>query len=251
MTKHVNHKLYQAGLLVINSWFGKCEDCFSKCRILILGLIDGESMQRKQYSSYESLKEEPLSEAFEVSVTKTIVQRVQNIESKGPLERRCSPGLINTPQEKRPCYDDGQSMELDAPKLDICKKEVEEESTGPRERRPYYDGDQRWELNAPKHDECKKETRDYNRKRQLESTRDNAVKRRTCMNHSLQEWLPDIDRKGGEDWCDRSCLALGSLPFKVDEAEIDLEDTAFLKWTDYQNFVAEGLHSSEGDSEEF
>ncbi|KAJ6961918.1 hypothetical protein NC652_000775 [Populus alba x Populus x berolinensis] len=100
--------------------------------------------------SYESLKEEPLSEAFEVSVTKTIVQRVQNIESKGPLERRCSPGLINTTQEKRPCYDDGQSMELDAPKLDICKKEVEEESTGPRERRPYYDGDQRWELNAPK-----------------------------------------------------------------------------------------------------
>ncbi|KAJ6944903.1 hypothetical protein NC651_000710 [Populus alba x Populus x berolinensis] len=101
--------------------------------------------------SYESLKEEPLiSEAFEVSVTKTIVERVQNIESKGPLERRCSPGLINTPQEKRPCYDDGQSMELDAPKLDICKKEVEEESTGPRERRPYHDGDQRWELNAPK-----------------------------------------------------------------------------------------------------
>jgi hypothetical protein len=41
------------------------------------------------------------------------------------------------------------------------------------------------------------------------------------------------------------------LPFKVDEAEIELEDTAFLKWTDYQNFVAEGLNSSEGDSEEF
>lgn len=39
--------------------------------------------------------------------------------------------------------------------------------------------------------------------------------------------------------------------FKVDEAEIELQDNAFLKWTDYQNFVAEGLHSSEGDSEEF
>lgn len=202
--------------------------------------------------SYECIKQDPSSEAIDVSVTKNIAQRVQKVESRGSLERRCSPRLKNKPQEKRPCYFEGQSMKLDAPELDICKKEVEGESTGPGERRwcprlesipdtsrPLYDGDQRRELDAPKHDVCKKETGDYNRKRHLESPGDNAGKRRSCINHPTQEWLPDIDRKGGEDGLKRSGLALGSLPFKFDDTEIELENNANLKWTDYQSFVAD------------
>lgn len=202
--------------------------------------------------SYECIKQDPSSEAIDVSVTKNIAQRVQKVESRGSLERRCSPRLKNKPQEKRPCYFEGQSMKLDAPELDICKKEVEGESTGPGERRwcprlesipdtsrPLYDGDQRRELDAPKHDVCKKETGDYNRKRHLESPGDNAGKRRSYINHPTQEWLPDIDRKGGEDGLERSGLALGSLPFKFDDTEIELENNANLKWTDYQSFVAD------------
>lgn len=202
--------------------------------------------------SYECIKQDPSSEAIDVSVTKNIAQRVQKVESRGSLERRCSPRLKNKPQEKRPCYFEGQSMKLDAPELDICKKEVEGESTGPGERRwcprlesipdmsrPLYDGDQRRELDAPKHDVCKKETGDYNRKRHLESPGDNAGKRRSYINHPTQEWLPDIDRKGGEDGLKRSGLALGSLPFKFDDTEIELENNANLKWTDYQSFVAD------------
>ncbi|KAJ6943958.1 hypothetical protein NC652_009405 [Populus alba x Populus x berolinensis] len=202
--------------------------------------------------SYECIKQDPSSEAIDVSVTKNIAQRVQKVESRGSLERRCSPRLKNKPQEKRPCYFEGQSMKLDAPELDNCKKEVEGESTGPGERRwcprlesipdmsrPLYDGDQRRELDAPKHDVCKKETGDYNRKRHLESPGDNAGKRRSYINHPTQEWLPDIDRKGGEDGLKRSGLALGSLPFKFDDTEIELENNANLKWTDYQSFVAD------------
>ncbi|CAK7336046.1 unnamed protein product [Dovyalis caffra] len=190
---------------------------------------------------YESSKQEPSSKAIEVSVTKNIAQRVQKVESKGPLERRCSPRLRNIPKEKRPCYVEGQRMVLDAAKLDVCKKEVEVESTGPRERRPFHDADQRWGLGATKGDVCKKETGDHNRKRPSELPGDDASKRRTYMDHSMQEWLPNIDRKGRENGQSRSRLALGSLPFKVDDAEIELEDNAYLKWTDYQSFVADAI----------
>ena len=209
--------------------------------------------KESNFPRYECIKQEPSSEAIGVSVTKIIAQRVQKVESKGSLERRRSPRLINKPQEKRPCYDEGQSMKLDAPELDICKKEVGE-STGPVERRlcprlesipdksrPLYDGDQRRELDAPKHDACKKETGDYNLKRRLESPGDNAGKKRSYIDHSMQEWLPDIDRKGGEDGLKRSGPALGSLPLKFVDKEIELENNANLKWTDYQSFVADSI----------
>ncbi|KAB5564775.1 hypothetical protein DKX38_004829 [Salix brachista] len=210
--------------------------------------------KESNFPRYECIKQEPSSEAIGVSVTKIIAQRVQKVESKGSLERRRSPRLKNKPQEKRPCYDEGQSMELDAPELDICNKEVEGESTGPVERRlcprlesipdksrPLYDGDQRRELDAPKHVACKKETGDYNLKRRSESPGDNAGKKRSYIDHSMQEWLPDIDRKGGEDGLKRSGPALGSLPLKFDDTEIELENNANLKWTDYQSFVADSI----------
>ncbi|XP_061980005.1 histone-lysine N-methyltransferase, H3 lysine-9 specific SUVH4-like isoform X2 [Populus nigra] len=191
--------------------------------------------------SYKRIKQEPSSEAIDVSVTKNIAQRVQKVESKGSLERRCSPRLKNKPQEKRPCYDEGQSMKLDDPELDICKKEVEGESTGHGQRRWCPRLESIPDKSRPKHDVCKKETGDYNRKRHLESPGDNAGKRWSFINHPMQEWLPDIDRKGGEDGLKRSGLALGSLPFKFDDTEIELENNANLKWTDYQSFVADSI----------
>lgn len=155
-------------------------------------------------SIHNSSKQESLSEVIDVTVTKNVAQRVQKMDSKGLLERRVSPRLKNIPEDKR----------------------------------PYYGSDQMRQLYAPKDDVCSKETVDSDRKRQLDSTKHNACKKKAKADCAMQESLLAAARTDVEDQGTENDLALCST--QHDDMDImDLEEDAYLKWTDYKSFIDE------------
>ncbi|XP_057987686.1 histone-lysine N-methyltransferase, H3 lysine-9 specific SUVH4 isoform X2 [Hevea brasiliensis] len=102
----------------------------------------------------------------------------------------------------------------------------------PKDKRPYYGSD------------CRRQSvslKDYSndRKMKLNSLSDNGRKKKAKVDYSIKDCLTDVSRKDVEDKGTKS----GSAIIEPADTEIvDLEDEAYLKWTDYEAFLADTIH---------
>ncbi|KDP46771.1 hypothetical protein JCGZ_06559 [Jatropha curcas] len=161
-------------------------------------------------SNEKSSEQETQSEIVDVNLNNNIAQQVDKLKSKElVLERRVSPRLKSIPQDKK----------------------------------PYYGSDWRKHSVTPEDD-------NNHRKRELNSLRDNSGngKKLSKLNHSIRECQPDLDKKDVEDRSSRcESVPIGHagteiLDLQDGDAEIvELEEDAYLKWTDYEGFLAESI----------
>ncbi|KAG8648392.1 hypothetical protein MANES_09G187800v8 [Manihot esculenta] len=140
------------------------------------------------------------------------VNIVQQFQKLALLERRVSPRLKGIPKDRRPYYGSTWKGQLNTAKGYV------------------------WNNNDPK--------------KQLHSSEDNTKKKKTEVNHSMQQ---SLSKAAAKDICDRdaeSLLASGFLPLKCEDTEImGLENGAYVKSMDHKKLLLNCIRHKAGAKE--
>ncbi|KAJ8759378.1 hypothetical protein K2173_006898 [Erythroxylum novogranatense] len=190
------------------------------------------------------------------------------IQISALVERRSSPRLKNIPEDKRPYYGSDRSRFSDVPSehdtqgkvlhltntnnishsAEIQISALVERRSSPRlknipeDKRPYYGSDRSRFSDVPKFDVSDEQAQGSNQKRQSDSHRNNSGTKRPKVDCLSQERLneagSDIKRRVTERDVVRE-----SSTVECDGTNIlDIKDSAYLTWTDYESSLANSMH---------